>query len=212
LDLVHPLAEAYATRFTTPEDAVLAGIAERAQLEHPQPHMLSGAVQGKFLEIVVQLMRPQRILEVGTMHGYSTLCLAKGLAPDGRLHTIELREADAAIAAGNFAAAGFAHCIVQHTGDAVQIIPTLHETWDLVFLDADKVHYEIYYELVKPRLRKGGLLIADNVLFHGHVLQPELKGKNARAIHAFNQRVAADPDVECVMLTVRDGLMLIRKK
>lgn len=212
MDLVHPLAEAYAARFTSPEDAVLAGVAEQAQQAHPQPHMLSGAVQGKFLELIAQLMRPYRILEVGTMHGYSAICLAKGLAPGGVLHTIELREADAAIAQQHIAAAGMDTCIVQHVGDAISIIPTLHEKWDLVFLDADKVHYGTYYQLVKPFLRKGGLIVADNVLFHGQVLQTEPKGKNARAIHAFNELVAADPEIECVMLTVRDGLLLIRKK
>lgn len=212
MDLIHPLAEAYATRYSTPEDAVLAGIVAHAGQVHPQPHMLSGSVQGKFLEMIAQLMRPQRILEVGTMHGYSAICLAKGLAPGGVLHTIELREADVAIAQEHIAAAALTHCIVQHTGDAAAIIPALQETWDLVFLDADKVQYQTYYELIKPRLRTGGLMIADNVLFHGQVLQTEPKGKNAKAIHAFNEWVAADPEVECVFLTIRDGLLLIRKK
>lgn len=212
LDLVHPLAETYAARFTTAEDGVLAGIAEQAQQAHPQPHMLSGVVQGKFLEMIAHLMRPLRILEVGTMHGYSAICLAKGLAPGGMLHTIELRAADAAIAQQHIKAAGMDHLIVQHVGNAISIIPTLQEKWDLVFLDADKVHYGTYYQLVKPHLRIGGLIVADNVLFHGQVLHAEPQGKNARAIHAFNEQVAADPEIECVMLTIRDGLLLIRKK
>jgi len=174
--------------------------------------MMSGHLQGQFLEIISKLIQPKRILEIGTMIGYSSICLAKGLAADGILHTIEMREQDAIIAKNNFIKAGLHEKIQLHVGNALEIIPQLQETWDLVFIDADKPGYMKYYELVKPRLRKGGLILADNVLFHGDVLADVLKGKNAKAIQAFNELVAADEEVEKVMLTLRDGLFLIRKK
>ncbi|HEX4958346.1 MAG TPA: O-methyltransferase [Lacibacter sp.] len=212
MELIHPLAEGYASHYSTAEDAVLKQIADETKAAHAQPHMLSGHLQGQFLEIISKLLQPQRILEIGTMVGYSTICLAKGLATGGKLHTIELREQDAAIARANFEKAGLQHCIELHTGNAAAIIPQLQETWDLVFLDADKTGYETYYRLVKPRLKSGGLILADNVLFHGEVLKEERKGKNAAAVQAFNELVAADDEVEKVMVTMRDGLFLIRKK
>lgn len=176
--------------------------------------MLSGPLQGKFLEILSLLLRPRRILEIGTFMGYSALCLAAGLPEEGRLHTIELREEDADLAAENFRRANCQDRIILHRGNALAIIPGLKEVWDLVFIDADKTGYVEYYKLVLPRLRAGGLIIADNVLFHGEVLGGDVAklGKSARAIQAFNELIAADETVEKVMLTVRDGLFLIRKK
>ncbi len=212
MELIHPKAEAYAAQFSSAEDVLLKKIAEDTNEAHARPQMLSGYLQGKFLEMMSKLIQPLRILEVGTMVGYSTICLAKGLATDGMLHTIELREDDAATAKNNFIKAGLSEQIKLHIGDAQQIIAQLNETWDLVFIDADKVSYIKYYELIKPRLRCGGLIIADNVLFHGDVLQHEIKGKNAKAIHAFNEMIAADNEVEKILVTQRDGLFLIRKK
>jgi predicted O-methyltransferase YrrM len=174
--------------------------------------MLSGHLQGKFLEMISCLLRPERILEIGTFTGYSALCLAAGLAKGGMLHTIELREEDADIAAENFSRANWQDRIILHRGNALEIIPTLHEAWDLVFIDADKTGYAAYYQLALARLKPGGLIIADNVLFHGQVLEAEPEGKNAKAIHAFNELVKKDDSVEKVMLTLRDGLLLIRKK
>jgi predicted O-methyltransferase YrrM len=212
LELIHPLAEAYASKYSTSADAVLKQIADETHTTHAQPHMLSGHLQGQFLEIISKLIAPERILEIGTMVGYSAICLARGLAPDGILHTIELREGDAAIARQNFEKAGLAHRIQLHTGDALKLIPQLNEEWDLVFIDADKTGYSAYYELIKPRLKKGGILLADNVLFHGEVLKEDIKGKNAKALQAFNEMIADDDEVEKIMLTMRDGLFLIRKK
>jgi caffeoyl-CoA O-methyltransferase len=212
LELIHPKAEAYAAKFSSAEDDLLKLIAGDTNAAHAQPQMLSGHLQGKFLEMICKLVQPRRILEIGTMVGYSTICLAKGLAPDGMVHTIELREDDAATAKNNFIKAGLNEQIQLHVGDAQQMIQQLNETWDLVFIDADKVGYIKYYELVKPCLRSGGLMIADNVLFHGDVLQDEIKGKNAKAIHAFNEMIAADDEVEKILITQRDGLFLIRKK
>ncbi|MBP9099755.1 MAG: class I SAM-dependent methyltransferase, partial [Ferruginibacter sp.] len=139
-------------------------------------------------------------------------CLSRGLGENGVLHTIEIREADAETARQYFNRSECRAKIKLHIGNALEIIPELNENWDLIFLDADKVSYIEYYELTLPYLNRGGWIIADNVLFHGEVLKDELKGKNAKAIQAFNEHVSSDSRVEMVMLTVRDGLMLIRKK
>ncbi|HET6255649.1 MAG TPA: O-methyltransferase [Puia sp.] len=212
MDLIEPLAEVYAERYSSATAPLLEEIAAYTAANHPEAHMLSGPLQGKFLEIVSRLMRPRRILEIGTFMGYSALCLAAGLAEEGRLHTIELRAADADLAEGNFRRANWQDRIILHRGNALAIIPTLDEIWDLVFIDADKTGYIDYYNLVMPKLRQGGLILADNVLFHGQVLQPEIEGKSAKAIQAFNEMVAADRSVEKVMLTMRDGLFVIQKK
>ena len=178
---------------------------------HPHAHMLCSPEQGKLLEFISLMLQPHRILEIGTFTGYTAICLAKGLAKDGMLHTIELREADANLAKENIVNAGMQNKVTVHNGDAKTIIPQLNETWDLVFIDADKVGYIEYYELTLQKLRHGGFLLADNVLFHGQVLEEQVKGKNAEAIHAFNQHVMKDDRVEQVLLTIRDGLTLIRK-
>ncbi len=212
LELINPKAETYAAQFSSAEDALLKLISAETEQAHAQPHMMSGHLQGQFLEIISKLVQPKRILEIGTMIGYSTICLAKGLAAGGVLHTIEMREQDAALAKNNFIRAGVSDCIQLHVGNALDIIPQLQEVWDLVFIDADKPGYEKYYQLLKPRLRSGALILADNVLFHGDVLEDEIKGKNGKAIHAFNEMVSADDEVEKIMLTLRDGLFLIRKK
>jgi predicted O-methyltransferase YrrM len=159
-----------------------------------------------------QMLNPLKVLEIGTFTGYSALCLVKGMQANGMLHTIELREADATTAATNFERAGFSQQIQLHVGDALQIIPTIDEIWDLIFIDADKVRYIDYYELTLPKLKKGGWIIADNVLFHGQVLEAPVIGKNAIAIQSFNDHVLADDRVEQMLLPLRDGLMLIRKK
>ena len=174
--------------------------------------MLSGHVHGRFLSVLSQIMQPTYILEIGTFTGYSAGCLAAGLTPQGELHTIECREQDAAIAATFWKQLPQAHQIHLHVGDAISIIPSIERVWDLVFLDADKTNYCNYYPMIMQRLRKGGLLIADNIFFHGEVLQPTLSGKNAIAIQQFNEMVAADTSCEKVIVTIRDGISLIVKK
>jgi predicted O-methyltransferase YrrM len=144
--------------------------------------------------------------------GYSAVCLAKGLAPGGKLHSIDIDPSSGEKAASNFRKAGVQDKIILHLGNALDIIPTLPQPWDLVFIDADKAGYSEYYQMVLPKVRPGGLIIADNVLFHGEVLEKDIRGKNALAIQAFNEGVRKDPSVEKVLLTVRDGLLLIRKK
>lgn len=211
MDFIDEKAGAYAERFTLPLNNLLQRIANDTYANHPQSHMLSGHVQGRLMIALSQMIQPMKVLEVGTFTGFSALCLARGLKQEGKLHTIELREADGNTAQAYFNESDFANSIKLHVGNALDIIPTLDERWDLVFIDADKVNYINYYELTLPRLNPGGWIIADNVLFHGEVLETEIAGKNAKAIHAFNQHVKNDERTEQVMLTVRDGLTLIKK-
>jgi len=211
MDIVHPLVQAYAEKYTSAEDELLKEVAQFTIQHHPKHHMLSGHLQGKLLQMISTLMQPKRILEVGTFTGYSALCLAPGLSEDGQLHTIEVREDDAASAQAFFRRSFYKEKIILHIGDALEIIGELDETWDLVFIDADKENYINYFNRILPKLRVGGLILADNVLFHGQVLESEVKGKNAKAIQAFNDLVQSRTDVEKLMLPVRDGLYLIRK-
>lgn len=173
--------------------------------------MLSGPVQGKLLEMISHMIRPQRILEIGTFTGYSALCLAEGLTNDGELHTIEFREETAAIAHNFFRRSALYPKIKLHVGNALNIIPTLKESWDLVFIDADKPGYIDYFKLVLPAVRKNGFILADNIFFHGQVFTESPKGKSAKAIKAFNDFVHHSDDIDKLVLTIRDGLYLLRK-
>ncbi|WP_336515885.1 O-methyltransferase [Pollutibacter soli] len=212
MEIIPARVEAYAADYTTKDDALLSEIAEYTLREHAEPHMLSGHLQGQLLTQLSRMIQPERILEIGTFTGYSAICLAKGLKHSGILHTIEKRPDDARLARSFFDRSCFGNQMIVHEGEAEKIIETLNETWDLAFIDADKINYVLYYELVMQKLRPGGWIIADNVLFHGTVLEENLKGKNAKAIHDFNRHVASDNRVEQVMITVRDGLTLIYKK
>lgn len=203
-------AHQYSERYTSPEDDILKDIAAYTEANHAQAHMLSGHLQGRLLSMISKLLQPRRILEIGTFTGYSALCLAEGLSDDGELHTIELRESEAVVAQGYFQKRDVKR-IILHVGEALEIIGELDETWDLVFLDADKVNYVNYFKAVFPKLRKNGVILADNVLFHGEVFEAEIKGKNAKAIQAFNDFINERSDVEKLMLPIRDGVYLIRK-
>ncbi len=212
MELINTKAEQYAKKNTSALDEVLNEIEMGTLANHPHAQMLSGHVQGKVLELFSNMIAPKRILEIGTFTGFSALCLAKGLTNDGQLVTLELRTDDAATAQKYFEKAGMESKIRLHVGDALEIIPTLQESWDLVFIDADKINYINYYELTLPSVKSGGWILADNVLFHGGVLEDNIKGKNAIAIDAFNEHVKNDGRVEQAMLTIRDGLLLIQKK
>jgi predicted O-methyltransferase YrrM len=211
-DIIIDKAEEYATLYSETTDGLLQEIEAYTLHHHAHSNMLSGPLQGKLLEMLSKIICPRYILEIGTFTGYSALCLAKGLQTDGFLHTIELREDDAGVAQNYFAKSSQRDQIILHHGNALDIIPQLDFAWDLIFIDADKINYIHYYELVLPRMKKGGVILADNVLFHGDVLEDEIKGKNGKAIHSFNRHVAADERVQQVILTVRDGLMMIIKK
>lgn len=189
MDMISPLVDAYALQYTSPEEALMQEINEFTMRNHPQSNMLSGHVQGKLLSFISTILRPKYVLEVGTFVGYSGLYLAQGLPPDGELHTLELREEDAQTARGYFARSEKGKQIHLHTGNALDLIPQIGRKWDLVFIDADKTGYIDYYELVVPRLSDRGMILADNVLFHGEVLEEPIKGKNAKAIQAFNEHV-----------------------
>jgi caffeoyl-CoA O-methyltransferase len=212
MEIINAKAEEYALQFSTSTDALLQEIEKYTLENHPHANMLSGPVQGKVLEMISKMIKPERVLEIGTFMGYSALCLAKGLTAKGELHTIEIRKEDADISKNYFSKSLYDKQIILHEGNALEIVPALDEAWDLVFIDADKVNYINYYELTLPCLKKGGFLLADNVLFHGEVLEENITGKNAKAIHAFNEHILNDERVEHVIVTVRDGIMLIQKK
>lgn len=211
MELIHPTVQQYAEAYTSGEEALLKEIADYTYSQHADPQMLSGHVQGKLLEMISCMIKPRRVLEIGTFTGYSALCLAKGLTDDGQLHTIDIREEDVKLSRNYFDRSVHAEKIISHTGNALDIIPQLNESWDLVFIDADKPAYIQYFNLVLPLLRKNGFILADNIFFHGEVLEENVKGKNAKGIKAFNDHIKERNDIEKIVLTIRDGLYLIRK-
>jgi predicted O-methyltransferase YrrM len=212
MDFIQQAANDYVTHYSDATPAYLRPMYEQTLLSHPHAHLQSNWNQGGFLSFFSKLMAPQSILEIGTFTGFSTLCLAEGLTATGSIDTIELRAEDANAARIHFDASAKGHQILSHIGDAKNILPTLNKQWDLVFIDADKTGYIEYVNLVLPMLSEKGVIIADNVLFHGQVFEEKITGKNALAIHAFNEFILAHKGIEKIMLTVRDGLTLIRKK
>ena len=211
MDFIQQAANDYVTHYSDATPACLRLMYEETLLNHTHAHLQSNWNQGGFLSFFSKLMAPQTILEIGTFTGFSTLCLAEGLTATGTLDTIELRTEDANAARVHFNASAKGQQIISHIGDAKNILPTLHKQWDLVFIDADKTGYIEYVNLVLPMLSDKGVIIADNVLFHGEVLEDTISGKNAVAIHAFNEHVKNDPRTNQVLLTIRDGMLLIQK-
>lgn len=202
----------YAEVFTTAEDEVLAALNRETHIKVELPVMLSGQLQGKFLAMLSHMLRPRRILEIGTYTGYSAICLAQGMPADGMLHTIDVNEELEDMCFRYFCRAGLEKKITQHIGRASEIIPAIEEVFDLVFIDADKQNYHLYYDLVFNKVPVGGFILADNVLYDGEVVLPaEQQTKNAKAIHAFNEKIRADKRVEQVLLPVRDGITIMRK-
>ncbi|PQJ11067.1 methyltransferase [Flavipsychrobacter stenotrophus] len=203
----------YCAEYTTPEMPVLAALNRETNMKVHGAVMISGHMQGMFLQMMSQAIRPKYILELGTFTGYSAICLAQGLQPGGLLHTIDVDEELEDMAVRYFEEAGLKDKIVTHIGKAAEIIPALKETFDLVFIDADKNNYDLYFDLVIDKLSQGGFILADNVLYEGDVLLPaEQQSKNARAMQRFNDKIRADDRVEQIMLPLRDGMMIIRKK
>jgi predicted O-methyltransferase YrrM len=202
----------YARQHSTPEDTILHALYRETHLTTVYPRMLSGHLQGTLLNLISQMIKPSRILEIGTFTGYSAICMARGLAKGGILHTIDINDELAEIANRYFKLAGLEQSIVLHNGDALNIIPKLNEVFDLVFVDGDKEQYIRYYELVMPKLRKGGIILVDNVLWSGKVLaeSPD-KDKETESIREFNSMIAGDSRVEKLLLPFRDGIFIIRK-
>lgn len=202
----------YALKYTTPEDDVLNRLNRETHLTTVYPRMLSGPLQGKLLEFISRMMQPSKILEIGTFTGYSAICLARGLAPGGTLHTIDINDELSETALRYFKDAGLEKSIVLHTGNALDLIPRLNEVFDLAFIDADKEEYIRYYELVFPKIKTGGFILVDNVLWGGKVL-PGCRDTDREtiSIRKFNDFVLKDRRVEKMMLPFRDGIYLLYK-
>lgn len=205
------LLDRYLENHSSAEDPILAELSRHTHLKEVHPQMLSGRILGGFLTFLSQLMVPERVLEVGTYTGYSAICLAKGLKPGGKLITLDLNDELRQTALSFFEKAGLSESIELINGDALEIIPELHGPFDLVFIDANKESYPAYYELIVPKVKKGGLILADNVLWGGKVLDTKETDSSTSAIQKFNQMVTLDPRVENLLLPIRDGLMLLKK-
>lgn len=195
-----------------PENDLLKHINRETHLKVSMPRMLSGHYQGRLLSMLSKMIAPQRILEIGTFTGYATLCLAEGLQKNGLIYTIDINEELEDMVRANFKKSEFNPQINYQIGDAKQIIPNLKETFDLVFIDADKKNNATYYEMILDKVRPGGLILVDNVLWSGKVLDQEKTDQKTTFINNFNEMVSADPRVEKLILPVRDGLFLITKK
>ena len=204
---------AYAIRHTQDESELLKALNKETHQKILQPRMISGHFQGRFLSFIAKLIKPRTILEIGTYTGYATLCLAEGLTKDGIIHTIEINEELVDFQKKYFDQSEFKNQIFTHLGEAKNIIPELNLEFDLVFIDADKTNYPIYLEMVLSKLRKGGVLIADNVLWSGKVLEHQQKSTDSEtnSIKLFNELVKKEKDLETLLLPIRDGLMVCRK-
>ena len=203
----------YAEEFTKREDAVLAELAKECYANYSNSTMLSGFFQGRVLSMVAKMIQPRLVLEIGTYLGYSAMCFAEGLAPGGKVITLDIDQKTSDVAKSFVARSPHAGRIDFRVGKAADIIPTIGENFDLVFIDADKPAYPDYYRLVFDKVRIGGFILADNVLRNGQVLKPAAdQDEPTRIIHSFNKMVLDDPRVSNVMLPIRDGLTLARKE
>lgn len=203
----------YIVNHSDKEDKNLTDLSRKTHLETIHPRMLSGHLQGKFLEFISKMIKPERILEIGTFTGYSAICLAKGLSENGLLYTIEINDERKPIIDEFIKKAGFSDKIKLLIGDAIKEIPEITELFDLVFIDADKPNYLNYFKAVFPKLKPGGFIIVDNVLWDGKVIKKVMKDDvSTKGIIDFNNYIQNNEFVENLMLPLRDGLMLIRKK
>lgn len=204
--------QAYAERHTGAETDLLRRIDRETHLQVLRPRMLSGHLQGRILSMFAKMHQPNSILEIGTYTGYSAVCLAEGLAPGGTLTTIDINDLIEERVRGYLTEAGIADQVQFLIGNALEIIPELTGPFDMVFIDADKVNYPAYYEMVLDKMPAGGILMADNVLWSGKVVEPlAAKDKDTEALLKFNKQVQDDPRVENVLVPIRDGIMMARK-
>jgi caffeoyl-CoA O-methyltransferase len=212
VDIVSEPIERYAEDHTTAPEPLLAELANETRETLASPQMLTGTVEGRFLEMLVYASGARHVLELGTYSGYSALSRAAGLPPDGHIDTCEVEERHAEVALRYIAQSPHADKITVHLGPALETIDRLNGDFDFVFIDADKPNYVSYYEAMLPRLTERGLIAADNTLWSGRVLDEQAQEEGTQAIRAFNEHVESDPRVTSVMLTVRDGVTLIRPK
>jgi predicted O-methyltransferase YrrM len=204
--------EQYILNNTSPEDPVLEDLYRQTHIRFINPNMASGHLQGKILEMISFMVKPGNILEIGTYTGYSAICLAKSLKPGGKLITIEVNDELTAFSHSYFCKAGLDDRITQLTGNALDIIPGLGIMFDLVFIDGDKKEYSEYYRLIIDKVKPGGFILADNVLWGGKVIERTTTDPHTKGVIEFNNMISEQTDIENVMLPIRDGLMLIRKK
>ncbi len=210
MEITNEKLQQYAGRHTSSESDLLTKINRETHLEVLRPRMLSGHLQGRFLSLISNMLKPSCILEIGTYTGYSAICMAEGLAPGGKLITIDINEELEERVRNYFLKAGFAELIDYRIGSASEIIPSLPDKFDLVFIDADKENYSRYFDLVIDNVNLNGIILADNVLWSGKVLD-EKPDKDTKAITDFNLKVHNDARVENVLLPIRDGIMMMRK-
>jgi caffeoyl-CoA O-methyltransferase len=212
MNITDPQIERYAVEHTTPEPPWFAEIASRTRAASPAAGMMVGTLEGRFLRLLVALVRPRLVLEIGTFTGYSALSMAEALAADGRIITCDVSEEHAALARAHLALSPFGDRVDVRVGPALDTIAALDGPFDLVFIDADKSNYGAYLDAVRPKLSDDALVVVDNVLWRGQVLDPSIDDADTVAIRAFNERVAGDPSLDAVMLPVRDGVTLIRRR
>jgi predicted O-methyltransferase YrrM len=210
--IVDEKVEEYAAQHTTPVDPLFDRLAAETREKSDAPQMMVGLLEGRFLEFLVRLKGAKNVLELGTFTGWSSISMAKGLPPGGRITTCDVEEETTAIAKRYAEEAGVVDRIDYRLGPGLETLETLDGPFDLVFIDADKPNYVNYYEAVLPKLAEDGLIVADNVLWSGSVVEENPEREGTPEIKAFNDHVMADERVECVMLTVRDGMTLIRKR
>jgi len=203
--------EQYIRDHSTAEDPLLEDLFRQTHIRFVNPNMSTGHLQGKFLEMISFMISPHNILEIGTYTGYSAICLAKGLRKEGRLFTIEINDELSDFAHSYFVKAGVDTVISQITGNAIDIIPTMNIKFDLVFIDGDKREYSEYFRLVKEKVKRGGFILADNVLWGDKILEKETKDQQSAGILQFNEMLMNEKDIEHVIIPLRDGLTLIRK-
>lgn len=213
MEFLDPALEAYINRHTTPESNHLNALSRETHLKVLQPRMLSGHLQGRVLSMLSHMIRPKKVLEIGTYTGYSAICMAEGLAEGGHIHTIDINEELQPIVAKYLDLTGNTEKVTMHIGNAIEIIPGIEGPFDLVFIDADKTNYLNYYEKILEMVRPGGYIIADNVLWSGKILdQKEIeKDPDTSALAEFNTFIINDERVENVLFPIRDGLMIARK-
>ena len=210
MEFIQPEIQAYAERHTSPESELLSKVNRDTHAKILMPRMLSGHLQGRLLSMISHMLKPRLVLEIGTYTGYSALCLAEGMSSEGKLITIDINEELEEQVKSYFETSPFGRRIDYRIGDAREIIPGLAETFDLVFIDADKESCAMYYDMIIDKMQPGGVILVDNVLWSGKVIQ-EKQDKDTRAIVEFNRKIQQDRRVENVLLPVRDGIMMIRK-